>query len=339
MNPAEEHSSGELTGRRQKILRLAGTVIALGLLIYLLSQQGWGEIWSALLQIPAWYLLAALGFTLISRFAVSARWHILLRSAKLGTSFYDSTRLTFAGLFASNFLPTTIGGDVVRLAGSIQLKYDAAVSAASLVVDRLIGMAGMAAAIPFGLPSFLKVFAAPSATGSFAAPLALFTWLPVSWQERLQRAWQRLKDALQAWVGQPRALLLSFAFTWVHMLCIYASVALLLNGMGERMSFWLIAGLWSVVYFFTLLPVSINGYGLQEISIAFTFTRVGGISEPSALTLALLLRTLTMIASLPGAAFVPGILAAGRPAQGIERSEGDAQSLLDAEQKDGPRGA
>lgn len=330
MSLVSQRNAAREPGRKQNLLRLAGTVIALGLLVYLLSQQGWDEIWSALRQIPAWYLAAVLGITLLSRFAVSARWHTLLRSANLNTSYFDSTRLTFAGLFASNFLPTTIGGDVVRLAGSIQLKYDAAVSAASLVVDRLIGMAGMAMAIPFGLPRFLEVFASTGAS-SRAVPLALFAWLPARWQERMQRIWMRLKAALQAWIGQPRALLLSFAFTWVHMLCIYASVALLLNGMGEQMSIWLIAGLWSVVYFFTLLPVSINGYGLQEISIAFTFTRVGGISEPSALTLALLLRTLTMIASLPGAIFVPGILAA-------ERSDGEAQNAADFQQNNGARG-
>lgn len=319
MNSAEEHNTGELTDRRQKILRFTGTVLALSLLIYLLSRQGWHEILGALRQIPAWYLFLVLGITFISRFAVAARWHLLLRSAELDASFFDSIRLTFAGLFASNFLPTTVGGDVVRLAGAIQLKYDATVSAASLVVDRLIGMAGMAMAIPLGLPSFWEAFTSNSS--SLLSPLASLTWLPAGLQERARRAGKRLMDALQAWIRQPRALLASFVSTLVHMLCIYTSIILLLSGMGERMSVWLIAGLWSIVYFFTLLPVSINGYGLQEISIAYTFTHVGGISEPAALTLALLLRTLTMIASLPGAAFVPGILAAERSLQPVEPSK------------------
>lgn len=329
MSLAPEQNATRSFVRRAGLLRLIGTVIASGLLVYLLSQQGWKDIWNALQQIPAWYLLAVLGFTLVSRFAVSARWHVLLRSAKLQTTYYDSARITFAGLFASNFLPTTIGGDVIRLAGAIQLKYDAAISAASLVVDRLIGMAGMAAAIPFGLPRFLDFFTAPGTSGSAAA--TFLPWLPSSWQDRLHSVWKRLVDALRAWAGQPGALLLAFAFTWVHMLCIYASIALLLNGMGEWMSMWLIAGLWSMVYFFTLLPVSINGYGLQEISIAFAFTQVGGISEPSALTLALLLRTLTMVASLPGAAFVPGILAAEQKRRPGESSRSEAARSPDSQ--------
>ncbi len=71
-------------------------------------------------------------------------------------SFRQSLRITFAGLFASNFLPTTIGGDVVRLAGAIQYELDAATSTASLVVDRLVGMAGMAMMVPFSLPSLMS---------------------------------------------------------------------------------------------------------------------------------------------------------------------------------------
>lgn len=59
--------------------------------------------------------------------------------------------LMFTGNFSSNFLPTTIGGDVVRLGGAMQMGYDRAICLASLVVDRLIGMAGMALALPLGL--------------------------------------------------------------------------------------------------------------------------------------------------------------------------------------------
>lgn len=87
------------------------------------------------------------------------------------------------------------------------------------------------------------------------------------------------------------------------------------------MPFWLVAGLWSAVYFITLLPVSINGLGLQEISLALIFTRAGGISAPNALTLAVLARTLIMLASLPGAAFVPGIMAGRTATSPLDRED------------------
>jgi uncharacterized membrane protein YbhN (UPF0104 family) len=298
-------------------LRLTGTLLALALLIYLLSEQGWQEIWLAIQQIALWQLVLALAFTFGSRLAVCARWHVLLRSADTQITFSQTSRLTFAGLFASNFLPTTIGGDVVRLAGAIQMGYDGAVGTASLVVDRLVGMAGMAMALPFGLPAFKEVL--DQRTGSSAlVPLNTAVGLASSsrsqsrikkWQGVLLGFGDRLLQALSLWLRQPRSLLAALGYTWLHMLSLFASIWLLLEGMNDPMPFWLIAGLWSAVYFITLLPISINGYGLQEVSLAFIFTRVGGISASSALTLAILVRTLTMLASLPGALFVPGIMA------------------------------
>ena len=87
----------------------------------------------------------------ISRLATVGRWHMLLQIESVKVNWKDSLRLTFAGLFAANFLPTTIGGDVVRLAGAIRLGIDGSFVAASLMVDRLIGMTGMAIAAPLGL--------------------------------------------------------------------------------------------------------------------------------------------------------------------------------------------
>ncbi len=74
--------------------------------------------------------------------------------------------------------------------------------------------------------------------------------------------------------------------------------------------FGLIVGLWSISYFVTLIPISINGYGVQELSLTFLFSRVGGISLAASLTLAVLIRVFYMVASLPGAIYMPAILSA-----------------------------
>ena len=92
------------------------------------------------------------------------------------------------------------------------------------------------------------------------------------------------------------------------MLSLFSVVWLFINGMGENISLWLTSGLWSFTYFVTLLPFSINGYGLQEVSMTFIFSSLGGVSVQNSLTAALLVRTLQIIASLPGAVFLPDIL-------------------------------
>lgn len=296
-------------------LRLAGTLLTLALLIYLLKEQGWNEILLALRKITLWQFLLALSLQLLSRLAISARWHVLLRGAKLPVSFTQSIRITFAGLFATNFLPTTIGGDVIRLAGAIQLRFDSAVSAASLVADRLVGMAGMAMALPFGIPAFSAVLNQSTLEHIPLAATALtrrerFGLTAKKWQNRLVRFAQRMLQSLQLWISHPRSLFQALGFTWMHQIFLFTSIWMLLNAMGEPVSFWLIAGMWSAVYFITLIPISINAYGVQELSLAFIFSQVGGVSSSSALSMAILIRTLFMLASLPGAIFVPGIMAA-----------------------------
>lgn len=306
------HLNG-VSGRLGFPIRLFGTLLAVILLVYLLSQQGWQEIGEAIRQISLWQLTLALGLMMVSRLAVAGRWYVLLRSSGVKMPFGQSIRITFAGLFASNFLPTTIGGDVIRLTGALQLRLDAAICTASLIVDRLVGMAGMAMVVPFGLPRFLGMRETQSAlsdgyplvAGLIAAPLG--KWWKAIWEKSLKLA-RRLLAALSLWLKQPRSLLIALAFTWVHMLCFFGIIFLLFEGMGQHVPFWQVGGLYSIVYFVTLLPFSINGYGIQEVSMTFIFSSVGEATVQSGLMVALLFRTLTMIASLPGAAYIPALL-------------------------------
>lgn len=319
----------EKNNRIALIIRLAGTLLAMGLLLYLLSKQGWREIGAAISLIPPWRFVLALGLILVSRLAVSGRWYVLLRSAGVAISLKQSVRITFAGLFASNFLPTTIGGDVIRLAGAMQLNLDAMVSAASLVVDRLIGMLGMAMLLPFGLPQFLRMNGASrslstrglSGLATYAALLPVSRW----WPRLLAKGRQltgKLLRALSVWVNQPGAMLQSLLFSWMHMLCVFGAIWLFLGGMGEAVPFMLVGGLYSLVYFVSLLPLSINGYGIQEVSMTFVFSVVAGASTQSSLAAALLFRTVMMLGSLPGALFVPGLLrAAPHQADSIAASD------------------
>lgn len=310
-------------GRSSYLVRLIGTLLTLALLIYLLSQQGWGEIVAAFRLIPRWRLALAFGLMAVSRLAVTGRWYVLLRSAGVKISPSQALRVTFAGLFASNFLPTTVGGDVIRLAGALQLRLDAAVSAASLIVDRLVGMAGMAMVVPFGLPSFLRAGALRRGPeGSLPLLLAASAPLPLGrlgralWEKGL-RMLRRILAALSLWWKQPRSLLAALAFTWVHMLCLFSILSLIFYGMQQEVPYALVGGLYSIVYFVTLLPFSINGYGIQEVSMTFVFSAVGGASVESGLTAALLFRTLMMLASVPGAAFVPGLLSRAKEQAGV----------------------
>ncbi len=284
---------------RQTLARLGGTLLAVTLIVVLVYEEGSEGILLAMKSISIWYFLAAGLVMIISRLFVAGRWHTLLYSAGVDISPIRTTMLTFTGLFSSNFLPTTIGGDVVRLAGAMQLGYDRAICLASLVVDRLVGMAGMALTLPFGLVPVLSL----GVDGLRSLALAgLF--------EKGMGFARRTLVAFAIWRKNPVGLLLSFLSTAGNMACIFWAVYLLISGMGHPISYWLIAGLWSLTYFVTLIPISINGYGLQELSLSLLLSRLGGLSEPESLTIAILIRALFILTSLPGSFFLPAILSA-----------------------------
>jgi len=288
-----------LSKNRQRVLQLIGTLLAVGLLVFLLAKGGWDEIITAMQQVKGSDLLwVALLFT-ISRIATIFRWHVLLRSGGIDIRFRDSMGLTFTGLFGNNFLPTTIGGDVVRLAGAMQMGYDRAVCLASIAADRLIGMLGMAMVAPIGLAyswSTIKIGSRLFSSFAFVErPLAFI---------------KRTFATFSIWFKQPVSLLLSLAFTWIHMLCLFGAIYVFVDDLGTPVSFWMIAGLWSITYFITLLPISINGYGVQELAFTFLMSNVAGLTPAMGITVAVLLRAYFVLSSLPGAIFMPAILSA-----------------------------
>ncbi len=288
-----------LARNRQRLVQFVGTVLAIVLLVFLLRGDGWNEMVAAMREIQIANLFWVALLFLVSRLAVVARWHVLLRSGSVDIRFKDSASLTFTGLFASNFLPTTIGGDVIRLGGAMQMGYDRAVCLASIAADRVIGMFGMFMVAPLGLVYSWNVLPANllglSIVGFVQKPLTFI---------------KRTLLTFSIWLRKPGSLLLSLAFSWLHMICLFGAIYVFLNDLGSPVSFWMIAGLWSLTYFITQIPISINGYGLQELSFTFLFSHVAGVSPAISLTVGILIRAYLVIASLPGALFLPSALAA-----------------------------
>lgn len=287
-----------LVRNRQRLLQLAGTILAIGLLILLLRDENWNEILGTLGKIKLTNLLWVALLFLIGRIAVVGRWHILLRTGGIDIRFKDSMALTFTSLFASNFLPTTVGGDVVRFAGAMQMGFDRAVCLASIAADRLIGMLGMAMVAPVGLAYSWGVLQLKSSFSFF-----VFLKRPISFLKRTL-------SVFGIWIKKPLSLLSSLACAWINMLCLFSSIYILIAGFGSHISFGMIAGLWGLTYFITLMPISINGYGVQELAFTFLMSHVAGLAPAVSLSVVVLVRAYQVLSSLPGAFFLPAILSA-----------------------------
>jgi uncharacterized membrane protein YbhN (UPF0104 family) len=297
-----------LKTNRRAVLRWVGTILSF-ILLMVLIYYNWADVVAALQRVSIANLLISFGFIFLSRLMTVARWYMLLRSGGINISLKDTIMLTFTGLFASNFLPTSVGGDIVRLAGAMQMGFDRAICLASIAADRLVNMTGMSLAAPLGIYQLMQF-----------GPLQSFA-LTGLWDKGWDFA-RRTLASLAIWLKQPLALLTAFLFTLGNLLCVAGSYYFLLTGMGEYLPYWKLIGLVSTGYFLGLMPFTINGYGWHEAIVSTLFSQIGGLNYGVAAVVVVLQRILMMLASLPGAATLPGIMAK------MDRREQSPESAL-----------
>ena len=259
------------------IIRWVGTIIAIVILIYLFSQIGAAETWQLFSAFPVGGLPRC-SYACLSRALRLLGAGIAFCRCRRYVPWEGGLRLTFAGLFASNVLPTTVGGDVVRLAGAVRIGINPALAAASLIADRLVGMAGMFLALPFAIPSFVA-YLNQNGTRSSVPLFSAVPFVSNAWN-KIQQVFKNVFSNFKYWAKNPLILLRALGFTFIHMLATFLIVQILIEGMGRACLSGRIAGLWSLTYFITLLPISINGLGLQEVTITDLFSVVGGLQPP-----------------------------------------------------------
>ena len=288
------------------------TILAVILFVVLVSQQNWAEIFTLITRIGWGKLALALAALSCSRITVAGRWSALLQISEKKLPFWKSVEITYAGLFSSNFLPTSIGGDVVRLIGATKEGLKSPFVLASLIMDRVVGLTGMVIFMPFGLNNLLRYFErATHNAGLFHPNLISFSFLPASvqllWQKSIDYV-KKFTSSLQCWLTKPTSVLLALLLTFVHMIFLFWTIQIILNGMGEALNLLQIAVIYSLAYIITLFPISIGGLGVQELSITFFFSALGAISQETSTALALLIRLAFMATSLPGIFFVSDLI-------------------------------
>lgn len=291
--------------RRQKGLswkiRLAGTVASLILLIWLLIQQDWTSIIDAIADLPIWIVLISALLIILRQAIYAFRWFLLVRAQGISLMYVEALKMVYSGLFVSNFLPSMVGGDVVKIAGLLQKTENRVAGTASVVVDRILGAIGMLVALPFSLPLIKSLFSSNLFWGGFI--IGIKPRIP----NFLRAPIERLSLALKLWASQPERLFAALLASWTGMFLNFVAIWLLAQGLGMSVTLTEVVGASALSYYITIIPLSINGYGIRELTIVVLYTQLGAMVEQSS-ALALLSRFIYLIVSLLGALWVGEIL-------------------------------
>ncbi|HEX3622285.1 MAG TPA: lysylphosphatidylglycerol synthase transmembrane domain-containing protein [Acidimicrobiales bacterium] len=266
------------------------------------------------------WMLGALAFSVAAVILSVVRWQQMLHALELRARLPALVSHTLAGLFVSNFLPTTVGGDVLRASRLAAENGHRRISAASVVLERLTGFVGLPLISLVALaanPGLLRLGTASHITvvlslGSLGAlGVLLVVAAHPSLGERLgARRWMGL--ALTVHLGlvrlrrHPALAVAVMTAALSYQLSVVMAAWMAAHALGLPVGWTAMMAFIPVVSIAQALPLSIGGLGLREGALV-VLLRPLGVATGQAVGLGLLLYGMSITVSLLGApAFLVG---------------------------------
>ncbi len=284
--------------RRNLLSNILKIVISLGVLAVIISQVDVGKTLEHLAQMDWLPFLAAMALYMAGILVRAYRWGVLVWALGIPVSWWRLVKLYFVGAFFSQFLPTGVGGDAVRV---YELAHDSQQTASvisSVIVDRFLGlfflfaMALVALAagwemVPSQVRILIAVVFAASAIG--VALLLQRTWIE-RWGRRLKidRLVGRIKILRELYESVhlygPAALVKASAASIAFNLMLIFAYYLLGLAVGIDQPLWIYFLFVPIISALLLVP-SVGGFGVREGGTVLLFAQVG-VDKAHALALA-----------------------------------------------------
>ena len=274
------------------------------------------------LRLPPWrtttllWLVAAVTVTFAGVVLSALRWQRVLQALDLPARTTSLVRHHLAGMFVGNFLPTTIGGDAVRVTRLSAENGETAGSVASVVLERLTGwlvlpvLTLFALAVNPGLerrapgPADTAMWLAVATLGALAVVLTLAASPRLG--GRLNRAdgWRRFTGAVHIGIHRVRSRpglafeILTAGFAYQLAMTLAAFLAA--KALGLSVGWTAILAFFPVVAIVQVLPLTVSGLGTREAALVFFLVPLG-VARADAFALGLLVYFLNLGVSLLGA--------------------------------------
>jgi uncharacterized membrane protein YbhN (UPF0104 family) len=287
-----------------KYLRFGVTAVLLGVLAWRLSTtQELSKIIANFVNLQAGWWLAAVALLGATQVVSAWRWCVIAAPFGFRRPLRQMTGFYYIGMYFNLFLPTSVGGDVVRawyLDGYSGKRLHAFVA---VFLDRLSGLLVLLTIVcvaAFFSPMQLEAWilwlvygsAACAALGLAAAPLLARHSEKVSVRlSRLRGAWAALRS--------PRVLAVSTLQSLFVQLANVGVVFLIGLALGAEVPWAYYCVFVPMVTLLAMLPVSMNGMGVREWATAL-FLAPLGVGESVAVSLALLWFAVIAVTCLAG---------------------------------------
>jgi glycosyltransferase 2 family protein len=276
---------------RRTALRLCVSGLALVVLFGILPRE---QLWTALRRVPPAIWLTSLAVYLSLHLLGVIKWRLTVNLTGAGLGLVQSARCYYGGLFGSTFLPSIVGGDVVRAGMAFRQTRCRTGLVMGCLLDRLIDLTALATVASFGALLLANRFEMlgrnvllplGGAIGVTAAVVAtMWKMIPARrLSYRVRRRLVKLRQAFRAVMRRPGYVLTSLALGVT-----LQSSLVLLNawlgwtcGLESSLAVWLFV--WPFAKLAAVLPFTQGGIGVREAALAALFLPFG---VPSALVVA-----------------------------------------------------
>ncbi|MEI8190102.1 MAG: lysylphosphatidylglycerol synthase transmembrane domain-containing protein [candidate division NC10 bacterium] len=305
-------------GRSALLIKLAVSGVLLAVLFWRVDRAAFVR---SLQTLPVPLFLGCVALYALGYLLSTIRWQLLLQAEGIRLPFWRLALVYLQGTFFNLFLPTLIGGDVVRGFFIYRMTHGHDAAIASIMVDRLSGFAAMILIAVGALAFAYGTLNDPQVAVLVLGVAALFTLfmfalvnnrlkdlvaglLRFAGLGRFEEKLQGLVDALHRYRHHYRAL--GQAFLLSVLLQVLIIVTFYLIGVGLNLGvplvyFLVFVPLTTVV---AMLPVSVAGLGVREAGAIYFFAKVG-VDASAALGMSLVCFSLSLImSSLGGLAFL-----------------------------------
>ncbi len=293
--------------------------VSLALLYVLFSRVDVGQLWATARLASVPWLLVAMAVYGLSTLVAVWRWNLLLKAQHLEITFPTLLGSFLVAAYFNNFLPSNIGGDVVRIGDTARHANSKTLATTVVLLDRILGLIALVFVAAIGASVIGKLHPTPSPVwpvwlwaafvgGAVATSTAVFAPdgfgmllkpLTVFHAEWVSGRITTLTNALAKFGAAPGALAAAFAgavFVQAALVLFYFAVAYALH---LDIAFWDLAVVIPMSFIVQLLPVSVGGFGVRETFFSYYFHRIGQPIE-DAILLSLVAQALLMIFSLSG---------------------------------------
>ncbi len=288
--------------------------ISTALLLLIFRQVDPARAWQAMRQVPPASILVAILLQLASNTVATYRWSLIMARIGFRHPFTFYLKSFFKGAFFNQGLPTSIGGDGIRILDCSRIKGTAEDAFYGVFIDRIVGLAGLLllniCALLFNrtlLPGPIY-YALLLVLGSLFSGLILlfflrrFRFITTS---RILGYLGRLSERYFQVYSTAGAIALQTGLSVLtHLLAMTAFYVLGVSiGLDYPLQVYL--SLVPPVILLTILPLSLAGWGIREGAMVGFFLLIGA-DRSRVLSFSILYGLLSLACSLPGLAVYLG---------------------------------